>query len=94
MKIIAKGIRNKNCEDTYLLSCTETELANLLGYYYKGDNGCPVFNIGSEIKISDMYHQLYSLKFHTRDVEEIENHLMNMLKGIRMVEPMIKSIEE
>jgi hypothetical protein len=93
MKIIGKGSRNKNCEDTYLLSCTETELANLVGYYYKGDEKCPKLEVGDEINISEMYQQLYSLKFHEQDVKRIEDNLVSMLNGIRMVEPVIKTLE-
>ena len=55
MKIIGET------EAGLLLASSRNEVANLLGFYYAGNNKCPELKAGMEIKISEMYHQLRDL---------------------------------
>ena len=56
MEIIGTSLR-----ETIILTATRDEIANLIGYYYPGSDGCPRLDVGLKIKVSEMYHRLRSL---------------------------------
>lgn len=88
MKIIAKSGDTK-----YLIETSEDELANLVGYYWRGSDNCPKFSIGQILKISDMYKQLDALKSHSKQLESAASTLEMIAKNIRMFDPIINPEE-
>lgn len=59
----------------FIMEATEDEVVHLCGYYYKGENQCPNFKVGMEIKVGEMYNQLYQLKEEEREVENASKTL-------------------
>jgi len=93
MKIIAKN------KETYILEIAEDELSNLLGYYSSYDSKPReivkyAMDTNSEVSISAMYRQLYSLEKNKKRVEEVSSTLEDILKSLKIIDPIIHTIKE
>lgn len=80
MKIIAKT------NGGVIIEATENEIANVMGYAYASTNGCPKINIGTDIKISDMYQRLTDIQYNSQRVKDAKDKLKNMLSTLDKVE--------
>ena len=91
MKIL--GEARKYSRSSYIIEASENELANLCGYYYRGSDGCPKFEVGDEITISEMYKRLYSLKSAEGDIARVTGSLKGIIDNLQLISPIIKNAE-
>ena len=85
MKIIGET------KDGFLLDATKGELANLVGYYYIGSDGCPKFKIGDEIKIKEMFNKLYTWNGNKKELEKISESLRRHADLLDLTSPILQS---
>ncbi len=85
MKIIGKT------KEGYILDASANEVANLIGYYgeYSLKQGNVSLGIGEEIKISQMYDQLYKLHVKHNEIEAAKEKLSECIKYMNEVQPVI-----
>lgn len=86
MKIIA------STKGGFLLEATSTEIANLIGYYTEYDSG---FNrrelqIGDELKISEMFRQLYSLSKNLPLLSKTAAEFRNLAELLEVKDPILR----
>ena len=86
MKIIGKT------DSGLLLSATETELANLVGFYYSGSNGCPKFEPGMEIVVHQMYNQLRELKSNEVQLAQVATKLRMVADLLQLNDPVMRKM--
>ena len=68
-------------KDGYILSISNSEMANLLGSYSEyEDGGRP--KVGEDINISGMYRFLYELSHHKREIEKQRKELLSMAEKL------------
>lgn len=91
MKIL--GEARKHCDRSFIVEVSENELANLCGYYFCGADGCPEFEAGDEIPISEMYQRLYSLKRAEGDIARVTGSLQGIIDNLQLINPIIKNTE-
>lgn len=91
MKILGEARKHSNTN--YIIEVSSNELANLCGYYFCGDDGCPKFEVGDEIPISEMYQRLYSLKRAEGDIVRVTGSLQGIINNLQLISPIIKSTE-
>lgn len=92
MKIL--GEARKHCDTNFIVEVSKDELANLCGYYVRGADGCPKFEVGDEIPISEMYQRLYSLKRAEGDIALVTGTLQGIIDNLQLINPIIKSTDE
>lgn len=46
----------------FLISASKDEIAELMGFYWSGSNGCPHIAVGSEIPVAKMFTHIEFLK--------------------------------
>lgn len=86
MKVIAKT------KDGYLLEASETEIANLIGYYSQYESGFDRrgLNIGDSLKISEMFQQLYSLKKNLPLLSKTAAEFRNLADLLEVKDPILR----
>ena len=94
MKIIAQAKK-----DYYLVEAHENELANLLKFYYAGEESCPKFEIGMEIKVSEIYLAIYNLawkldKISSNSLCQISKELKNLAKSLDTIDNRLSGSDE
>lgn len=94
MKIIAQAK-----EHYYLVEAHENELANLLKFYYAGQESCPKFEIGMEIKVSEIYLAIYNLawkvdKTSSHSLCQISKELKNLASSLDVIDNRLSGNEE
>src|SRR6185312_16695962 len=77
MKIIATGLK-QGIDQMLVVEISENELANLIGFYWHGEAGCPKLVPGLVVRVSEMFRQLYDLK-------SAEKHLADSARTLRAV---------
>jgi hypothetical protein len=85
MKILGKT------EDGYILEAHSDEVANLIGYYSKYNENFKV-QVGDEIRINEMYHQLYTLQHKQPELQTIVSTLKNLADLLEPVCPVIENV--
>lgn len=78
----------------FILTATQNELANLLGYYYGGADGCPALDSLDEIKVSEMYDQLYRLASKKDALSKVAGDLEELANLLRMHEPVVQGFAD
>ena len=88
MKIIGKT------NDGFIIQASKTEVANIIGFYseYDNDYGKNKPEIGTEIRLHDMYAQLYTLANHQKELGNIAVRLEDYAKTLRIIEPIINKM--
>ena len=87
MKIIGKT------KDGFILEASADEVANLTGAYSQfHDNPKPC--VGGEIQVAPMFHQLYKLANHRRQVADVRDTLRNMADNLEPVETLVESLAQ
>jgi len=86
MKIIGKS------ENGFILQAGAGEVANLIGYYWLGEEKCPKLKIGDEIQISKMYQQLDKLARQQGDIKSVIETLKNTIEVLTIVPPVLEHI--
>lgn len=84
MKIIGES------QDTFILEASKDEVANLTGYYSKYDDKFKA-TVGSKIKISAMYGQLYNLKNNQPELKKVVDKLRTIADLLEPVCPVIEA---
>ena len=86
MKIIAKTVQG------FLLEATTLEIANLVGFYsdYENSFNRRGLDIGDEIKISEMFHQLYSLKKNLPLLSKTAAEFRNLADLLESKDPILR----
>jgi hypothetical protein len=92
MKIIGSTGRRGYITDKFILEATETELYNLIGYYSRCNSDIKV-DVGDEIKVSEMYHQLYDLMNNKITAEKIATELEAIASLLRVKDPVKRALE-
>ncbi len=92
MKI--SGEARKCCDSHFIIDVSEDELANLCGYYFHAECGCPHFEVGDEIPISEIYKRLYGLKRAEGDIARVTGSLKGIIDNLQLINPIIKSATE
>jgi hypothetical protein len=75
------------------LKATNTEIAQLLGYYYDGKVPANLLRIGAKISPSTMYSQLDGIYRAKKTMKEIRNKLKEISIAFEEVEPIIPKVE-
>jgi hypothetical protein len=88
MKILASNKGNFICE------ISKDEIANLIGYYYAGIEGCPKIEEGCTIKISEMYSQIEKFYCNEREIDIVMGKLNDINKRLEKIKPIIKLEEK
>lgn len=91
MKIIGESKKGYNAE--YIITISKNELANLIGYYYGGAEGCPIFETGDELPISEIFQRLYNLKRSESNIQTVISTLSHMTDDLNLINPIIKNTE-
>ncbi len=86
MKIIGRG------DDSFIIEARRNEVANLIGYYWAGEKGCPMPKIGDEINISAMYEKLSDIKQMTGVRDTIKNAATSILNTVEIASPVIEAL--
>jgi hypothetical protein len=76
----------------YIVEIKENELANLCGYYYKGEKSCPDFSVGIHIKVGEIFHQLYNLKSAQSQIEQASKTLHSIANLALIINPIIEEV--
>ena len=76
----------------FLLSATEDEVYNLVGYYSRYSDGAKKLKPGDEINIGAMFMQLYRLRDYEKQVHELRMKLQNAIDCLTMAEPVAREI--
>jgi len=82
MKIIAKADN-----DQFIVTMHKDEAYRLVGYYYAGDDKAPKLDIGSDIKVSEMFMSMFKRKHFESDVDEVVRRLESMIEAVKLVKP-------
>lgn len=92
MKIIADSSADPY-NKKYMLEATATEVANFIGFYWNGQEGCPQLTVGMEITVAEMFSQLYRMK---RVEDELEKCAVKLREAADLctVHDPIKVIEK
>ena len=85
MKIIGQT------EGGFLVSTSQDEIANLLGYYYGSAAKCPIIKPGMEIQVSKMYKQLYELAAKSDAMSKTAAELRAIADMIEVKNPLINA---
>ena len=88
MKIIGRTVEG------LLLSASSNELANFVGFYYSGQEGCPDFICGMEVIVSPMYEQLRSIQANKDQLGIIATKLRMVADLLQVNEPLLLSKTE
>lgn len=81
-------------EDGYIIEASKDEIAHLIGYSSKYDNGARV-NVGDEIQVNKMFNQLYELKQNAPELNKVVKTFRNLADLLEPVCPVIeKQIKE
>lgn len=87
MKIVAQTYNG------YMLEVSKSEIANLIGYYGEYDmKSSYAPKIGDEIKINDMYKQLYSLQNKQPELKKVVDTLRGLADLLEPTVPVIESV--
>lgn len=84
MKIIGQTDR------TYIIEASKDEIANLIGYYYTGSDGCPHLKPGDQIQVSAMYSKLSALKNNRWQLNSAISYLEGIAKSLELLKPIIE----
>lgn len=78
-------------EKGYMLDASKEEIANLIGFYapYGEEFRKKSIGIGSEIKVSGMYKQLYGLAVSYENIERAKENLKRCIELLDIVNPLI-----
>lgn len=78
----------------FIIQATEKEIANLCGYYSAtADSKIGTLQAGAEIKVNEMFQQLYKLSFMKQEVMEVQNKLREYANALDRVVPFAPTIE-
>lgn len=87
MKIVAQTYNG------YMLEASKSDVANLIGYYGEYDMGDKYRpKIGDEIKINDMYKQLYTLQNKQPELKKVVDTLRGLADLLEPTVPVIESV--
>jgi hypothetical protein len=81
MKILGRG------DEKFIVEVTRREMANLCGYYYEGAANCPEFKVGNELKISEMFDQMYYFSIHKVGIREQIALIREYADKLELIEP-------
>jgi len=88
MKIIGRT------DNGYMIVVKRHELANLCGYYSTSSDDCPTFNSGDEIKVSEMFKQLYDLAYRKEKLAKVASDLREFADLIELHQPIVFNDEK
>ena len=92
MKILAKGPG-----DTFIITATDDELSNLLGFhsgYNRRRSTGSTLNIGDDIKVAPMFRQLYDLSSKKKELEAMRGALMASAELLNIDYPIVEAQPE
>ncbi len=76
-------------KDGYMITATRDEVANLLGFYFGGQEGCPRIAPGDEIETAGMFHQLYDLARKKDSLTDVAKELRTVAALLEARNPII-----
>jgi hypothetical protein len=82
MKVIGKT------EEGFIIQAGANEVFHLIGHYSKYSEGCPKIEVGNEIHVDKMYHQLRDLSLHRKTIMEMQAKLRVAVDLLDEVDPM------
>ncbi len=77
-----------------VVECTTNELANILGLYSAADRGCPRFQAGDEVNVSDFHQDAYRMARNYREVTAIRTACLAILKSVEKIQPITEMLKE
>lgn len=86
MKIIAKT------NSQFVITASHDEVANLIGYYSAYQGVLP--KEGDDIKVNDMYKQLYKLRRLRGTISAISTEAKNLLEVIEEHNPLLMQVSD
>ena len=86
MKIIGKT------EEGLLLAASKDELANFIGFYWSGSEGCPPLVPGVEIKCAAMFEQLRQLDINRKALGDISTKLRMVADLLELNDPLVQKL--
>jgi hypothetical protein len=86
MKIIGKTAEG------LLLSASKDELANMVGFYWSGSEGCPPLEPGAEIKCAAMFDQLRTLASNQKALGDIATKLRMVADLLELNDPLVQKL--
>lgn len=87
MKIVAQTYNG------YMLEVSKSDIANLIGYYGEYDMGDKYRpKIGDEIKINDMFKQLYTLQKKQPELKKVVDTLRGLADLLEPTVPVLENV--
>lgn len=83
MKIIGKTPKG------YIVEASESDVANLCGYYFAGASGYKRPEIGDTINVDAMYTQLYKSKSYEEDLLKASSSLRAIADSLLPIVPIV-----
>jgi hypothetical protein len=77
-------------DDACIVHAEKGELANLLGFYYYGSNGCPALKLGTVIDIHAMYGQLSVLAAKQSELADVAARLRAVAQVLETQDPIVR----
>lgn len=77
-----------------VVECTTNELANILGLCSTASRGCPRFQAGDEVSVSDLYQRAYQMDRNSREVTAIRAACLAILKSVEKIRPINEILKE
>jgi hypothetical protein len=75
-----------------MVEISRDELANLIGFYYPSAAPKPSFEVGGQIKVSDMYRQLYKLRDAQRELKAASQTLHSIANLMLVADPLLQAV--
>ena len=76
-----------------VVECTTNELANILGLYSTASRGCPRFQAGDEVNVSDLYQRAYRMASNYHEVTAIRTACLAILKSVDEIQPITEILK-
>lgn len=86
MKIIGKTQHN------LLLEASADEVARLLGHYYPTSAARGALEIGAEVKVNEMWTQMYNLSRAQRELRTASQTLHSIANLMLIADPLIQAV--
>lgn len=88
MKIIGKTDKG------FILEAAKSEVCNLIGYYSEYSEKLPKLDVGTEVRVHEMYQQLYTLENQQGQLKKLGKTLEEYASTLQTINPVIVTQRE
>lgn len=85
-------------KDGFILEASETEVANLVGYYSEYEmarsKDVKELKVGDDIKVHEMYRRLYVLSRRRGEIKTAQKMLRDAASELELVDPILEASDQ